>query len=183
MSEPKNRVWKRYICRQLNPCFGNWNINTQGYKKCTQKPVASQRESDRKCRWLRGFWLSYFLAHFVAVCYYCFSNNSRTVRLILLASGQRKIRRNFRRIFCTCCEWVLGMREHSFPKIFPYFFPLAVFTLRAIWYIRYILKTDLNLMIPDVVVWQLMDRVKQIRIPYPSNFSPWENPWISGCRV
>ena len=60
------------------------------------------------------------------------------------------------------------MEEHIFPKVFPYFFPLAVFTLRAIWYIRYILKTDLNLMIPDVVVWQLMDRVKQIRIPHPS---------------
>ena len=59
------------------------------------------------------------------------------------------------------------MGEHIFPKVFPYFFPLAVFTVRIIWYIRYILKTDLNLMIPDVVVWQLMDRVKQIRIPHP----------------
>jgi hypothetical protein len=92
---------------------------------------------------------------------------SRIIRLISPSPQTIKIRRKFRRIFCTCCEWVLGMREHSFPKVFPYFFPLAVFTLRAIWYIRYILKTDLNLMIPDVVVWQLMDRVKQIRIPHP----------------
>ena len=59
------------------------------------------------------------------------------------------------------------MGYHRFPKVFPYFFPLAVFTLRTIWYIWYILKTDLNLMIPDVVVWQLMDRDKQIRIPHP----------------
>ena len=82
---------------------------------------------------------------------------SRIIRLISPSPQTIKIRRNFRRILCTCCEWVLGMGEHSFPKVFPYFFPLAVFTLRAIWYIRYILKTDLNLMIPDVVVWQLMD--------------------------
>ena len=59
------------------------------------------------------------------------------------------------------------MGEHSFLKVFPYFFPLAVFTLRAIWYIRYILKIDLNLMTPDVVVWQLMDFLQQIRIPHP----------------
>ena len=59
------------------------------------------------------------------------------------------------------------MGEPIFPKVFPLFFPLAVFTVRTIWYIRYILKTDLNLMIPDVVVWQLMDRAKQIRIPHP----------------
>ena len=59
------------------------------------------------------------------------------------------------------------MGEHSFPKVFPYFFPLAVITLRAIWYIRYILKTDLNLMIPNAMVWKPLDRVKQIRIPHP----------------
>ena len=112
--------------------------------------------------------VSSLLAHFSALCYYCFSNNSRTVRLISHTPGQRKIRRKFRRIFCTCCECYDGMGEHSFPKVFPYFFPLAVFTLRAIWYIRYILKINLNLMIPNVVVLQLMDRVKQIRIPHPS---------------
>ena len=64
------------------------------------------------------------------------------------------------------------MGEHSFPKVFPYFFPLAVFTLRTIWYIRYILKIDLNLMTPDVVIWQLMDRAKQIRIPHPLPKAP-----------
>ena len=97
-------------------------------------------------------WDSLFSCPFSAICYYCCSNNSRTVR----------------RISCTCCERFGGMGEHSFPKVFP----LAVFTLRAIWYIRYILKTDLNLMIPDVVIWQPIDRVKQIRIPHPGNEAP-----------
>ena len=69
--------------------------------------------------------IAYFLACFTDLCYYCFSNNSRTVRLIPLASGQRKIRRNFRRISCTCCECYDGMEEHRFPKVFPYFFPLS----------------------------------------------------------
>lgn len=55
------------------------------------------------------------------------------------------------------------MGEHSFPEVFP----LVVFTLRTVWYIRYILKTDLNLMISDVVVWQLMDFLQQIQIPHP----------------
>ena len=117
--------------------------------------------------------VSSLLVRFDAICYYCLSNNSRTVRLISPAPEQRKIRRKFRRIFCTCCELVLGMGEHSFPKVFPYFFPLAVFTLRAIWYIRYILKTDLNLMIPDVVIWQLMDFLQQIRIPHPTFQESW----------
>ena len=79
---------------------------------------------------------------------------------------KEKFAENFGEFPCTCC-WLWGMGEHIFPKVFPYFFPLAVFTVRTIWYIRYILKTDLNLMIPDVVIWQLMDRVKQIRIPHP----------------
>ena len=91
------------------------------------------------------------------MCYYCFSNNSRTVRLISPDSGQRKIRRNFRRISMHLLLIVEGWGNLSFRKVFPYFFPLAVFSVRIIWYIRYILKTDLNLMIPDVVVWQLMD--------------------------
>ena len=90
------------------------------------------------------------------MCYYCFSNNSRTVRLISLASGQRKIRRKFRRISMHLLL-VVGDGGTYLSQSFPLFFPLAVFTVRTIWYIRYILKTDLNLMIPDVVVWQLMD--------------------------
>ena len=78
-----------------------------------------KRESEPKCRRSRDLWMSYFLGDFAAVCYYCYSNNSRTVRLISPAPEQRKIRRNFRRIFCTCCECYDGMGEHSFPKIFP----------------------------------------------------------------
>ena len=50
MSEPPNEVLKRYIGRQLNPRFWDRNIKTQGYKKCTPKPVAQQRESEPKCR-------------------------------------------------------------------------------------------------------------------------------------
>ncbi len=35
-------------------------------------------------------WVASLLAHFSAMCYYCYSNNSRTVRLISPAPGTKK---------------------------------------------------------------------------------------------
>ena len=132
MSEPKNGVWKRYICRQLNPRFGDRNINTQGYKKRTQKPVAQQRESEPKCRWLKGFWLPYFLAHFAAVCYYCYSNNSRTVRLISPARAQRKFAEIFGEFSAPAVSEFWGWGNIAFLK-----FSLIFSLKRFLYYVPY----------------------------------------------
>ena len=60
-----------------------------------------------------------------------------------------------------------GWGNLSFRKVFPYFFPLADSYVRAIRYIRYNLELIMDLMIRNVVFLELMDRVKQIRIPHP----------------
>lgn len=60
------------------------------------------------------------------MCYYCFGNNSRTVRLISLASGQRKIRRKFRRISMHLLL-VVGDGGTYLSQSFPLFFPFSRF--------------------------------------------------------
>ena len=154
MPKPQKGVWKRYICRQLNPDFGAQNTNTQGNIKSPLKPVVPQWNSNPKCRWSRAILLPLSLCELCAII--ALAIIAEQFGKFRLLPDKEKFAENFGEFPCTCC-WLLGMGEHTFPKVFPYFFPLAVFTVRTIWYIRYILKTDLNLMIPDVVVWQLMD--------------------------
>ena len=66
------------------------------------------------------------LAALRVMCYYCFSNNSRTVRLISLASGQRKIRRKFRRISMHLLL-IVGDGGTYLSQSFPSFFPFSRF--------------------------------------------------------
>ena len=56
------------------------------------------------------------------MCYYCFSNNSRTVRLISLASGQRKFRRISMHLLL-----VVGDGGTYLSQSFPLFFPFSRF--------------------------------------------------------
>ena len=79
------------------------------------------------------------------MCYYCFSNNSRTVRLILLASGQRKIRRNFRRISMHLLL-VVGDGGTYLSQSFPLFFPLSRFhsTYHMVHTVQFRIKNGLN---------------------------------------
>ena len=60
------------------------------------------------------------------MCYYCFSNNSRTVRLISLASGQRKFAEIFGE-FPAPAVSDLGDGGTYLSQSFPLFFPFSRF--------------------------------------------------------
>ena len=124
MPEPPKRVLKRYICRQLNPNFGIQNINTQGAYKMSSKTCCVAMGIQIKVSMIEGNASS--LVALRVMCYYCYSNNSRTVRLISLASGQRKIRRKFRRISMHLLL-VVGDGGTYLSQSFPLFFPFSRF--------------------------------------------------------
>ena len=79
------------------------------------------------------------------MCYYCFSNNSRTVRLISPASGQRKIRRKFRRI---SMHLLLVVRDGGtyLSQSFPLFFPFSRFhsTYHMVYTVHFENRSELN---------------------------------------
>ena len=60
-----------WICRQFTPWFCHRKINTQGLKKQLKNQLRGNRNSIQNVDGLRGLWMSYFLARFVAMGYYC----------------------------------------------------------------------------------------------------------------
>ena len=126
MSEPENGSLSVTFVDSLTRILGFRIPTHRGMQNALQNLLPRNGDQSQNVDDRRAFGMSYFIAHFVAICYYCFSNNSRTVRLISLASGQRKIRRKFRRISLHLLL-VVGDGGTYLSRSFPLFFPLSRF--------------------------------------------------------